>query len=248
MAEPVHGEGVERSRGSRSDRFRARRAGLPPAGRYDTVPVRIPLRDGVELGADLLLPAGGSKGMLLARGPYGRGSRMSQMNASTYAAQGYTVLFVSTRGTADSGGTFDPMRTEAADGHDVVAWMRSQEWYPGTFATLGGSYLGYTQWALLSDPPEDLVTCVIMVGPHDFAQHAWGTGTFTLDFIGWSDQMVTMSHGLGIGALARLATSAHRLGPVLEARPLAAAASEYFQADAPWVKERLLRDDVNDPF
>jgi predicted acyl esterase len=78
----------------------------------------------------------------------------------------------------------NPQRTEAEDGHGIVAWMRQQPWYDGRFATVGGSYLGHTQWALLEEPEPDHVAAVVLVAPHDFARHAWGTGTFKLDFVG----------------------------------------------------------------
>ena len=230
------------------DRISARRNGLPPVNGVSVRPVRIPLRDGVELGADLYLPQGTSKALLLTRGPYGRGLLFALMGARIFAGQGYSVLDVSSRGTADSEGDFDPMRTEAADGQDVIAWMRTQPWYPGRFATVGASYLGHTQWAMLSDPPEDLAACVIQVGPHDFARHAWGTGTFNLDFIGWSDLIVGQSGGNSLTSIVRLATAERRLGPVLSALPLADAAARQFAASAPWVAGRLGRPDINDEY
>ena len=54
---------------------------------------------------------------------------------------------------------------EASDAADTAAWLREQSWFTGTFATIGLSYLGYTQWALLADPPPELAAAVITVGP-----------------------------------------------------------------------------------
>src|SRR5690606_35622296 len=116
-----------------------------------------PMRDGVELGADLYLPGGASRGTVLARGPYGRPAYLAGTMAKQWAEAGYTALLVSSRGTADSAGAFDPMRDETPDGKDVVAWMRQQDWYTGSFATVGGSYLGHTQWAILDEPEPDHV-------------------------------------------------------------------------------------------
>ncbi len=42
-----------------------------------------------------------------------------------------------------------------------------QPWFTGRFATIGVSYLGFTQWALLQDPPPELAAAVITAGPHD---------------------------------------------------------------------------------
>ena len=137
------------------DRLATRVFGLPPATTAFTVArgVRVPMRDGVELAADLYQPTSNPVGTILVRGPYGRSALMALPMARIFAARGYNALFVSCRGTFESGGDFFPMVSEVDDGHDVVAWMRDQPWYTGSFATVGGSYLAYTQWALLTDPP-----------------------------------------------------------------------------------------------
>ena len=85
---------------------------------------------------------------------------------------------------------------EIADAADTVVWMRDQPWFTGSFATMGLSYLGFTQWALLADPPPELKAAIITVGPHDFAESTWGTGAFTLDnFLSWSDMMAHQESG-----------------------------------------------------
>src|SRR5580700_2848813 len=123
------------------DGLASRLLGLPAASSDYAVTrgLRIPLRDGVELAADLYLPslAGAAEpgGTLLVRGPYSRSLALSVPMARIFATRGYQVLFVSSRGTFGSGGQFDPARTEAADGQDVVAWMRQQPWFTGAFAT-----------------------------------------------------------------------------------------------------------------
>jgi putative CocE/NonD family hydrolase len=224
--------------------------GLPgrPTG-YTVEGVRIPTRDGVELAADLYRPTTRPAGTLLVRGPYGRGVPHSLTQARAFARRGYQVLFVSSRGTFGSGGEFDPMRDEAADGRDVVAWLRDQPWFTGTFGTLGGSYLGHTQWALLADPPPELVASVITVGPHDFSRHAWGTGAFNLDMLTWSDMVAHQEDE--VGALTRIrerATAGRRLAPVLDGLPLADVAEAHFAGRAPWYRDRVTRPDLTDPY
>lgn len=170
-----------------ASRALARTLRLPaPTTSYAVSSVNIPMRDGVELIADVYEPVGETVGTLLARGPYGRGFPFSLVFADLHAARGYRVVLQSVRGTFGSAGDFAPMVHEAADGADTVEWMRRQPWFTGRFATIGISYLGFTQYALLQDPPPELVTAVITAGPHDLSASAWGTGSFTVnDFLGW---------------------------------------------------------------
>ena len=126
--------------------------------------------------------------------PYGRSLPFALIYARIYAARGYHVLLQSVRGTFGSGGTFVPMVHEVDDAADTVAWLREQPWFTGTFATIGLSYLGFTQWALLSDPPPELAAAVISIGPHDLYASTWGSGAFALgDFLGWADMMAHQS-------------------------------------------------------
>ena len=59
------------------------------------------------------------------------------------------------------------VRTDAATRSTTVptrSRMRDQPWFDGRLATYGPSHLGFTQWALLMDPPPELMTGVVMVG------------------------------------------------------------------------------------
>jgi predicted acyl esterase len=152
--------------------------GLPPPATDYTIRhgVRVPMRDGVDLIADHYAPAAAARGTLLVRGPYGRAFPFSVLFARVYAVRGYHVVLQSVRGTFGSGGVFEPMINEATDGADTAEWLRHQPWFTGRFATIGPSYLGLTQWALLQEPPPEMAAAVITVGPHDFSASALGTG------------------------------------------------------------------------
>ena len=210
--------------------------------------LRIPVRDGVELAADLYRAEPEAAGTLLIRGPYGRSLLMALPFARVFAERGYNVLYVSCRGTFGSGGTFDPMVSEVDDGHDVVAWMRGQPWFTGTFGTLGASYLGFTQWALLVDPPPELTAAVISVAPHDFSRHVWGTGAFRLDFLGWSHMMVHQEDGGALRGALRTATAERRNAGAMDELPLTRAASTYLGGRGPWYTDWVTRSDLSDPF
>ncbi len=236
--------------GRATDALATRLLGLPPVTTDYTVSrgIRVPMRDGVELAADLYQPRSDAVGTLLIRGPYGRHLPLALPLARVFAARGYYALFVSSRGTFGSGGKFDPMRDEEGDGHDVVAWIIRQPWFTGTFATLGGSYLGHTQWALLADPPPELAAAVVAVGPHDFSEHVWGTGAFRLDFLGWSNQIVHQEDGAPLAVMLRSARDRARIRPVLNELPLVSPATTFLGGRAPWYVDWVTRPDAHDPF
>jgi uncharacterized protein len=225
--------------------------GLPPASTDYTVDrVEVPMRDGVRLVADHYAPiTSGPAGTLLVRGPYGRGFPFSLVYARLYAARGYHVVLQSVRGTFGSGGVFEPMVNEAVDGADAVAWLREQPWFTGRFATVGVSYLGFTQWALLADPPPELAAAVITVGPHDFNASVWGTGSFAVnDFVAWSD---LVSHQEDPGRL-RLAIhqlqAQRRVATALGEVPMGAAARAVLGTGAPWFESWVEHCEPDDPF
>jgi putative CocE/NonD family hydrolase len=210
----------------------------------------VPTRDGEQLKTDVFVPAAGpAKATVLIRSPYGRGFPMDVTLARPLAARGYQVVVQSVRGRSGSTGTFDPMVNEAADGLDTVAWLRNQSWFTGRLAAVGGSYLGFAAWALLTDAPEELEAAVIVVGPHDFAKGIYGSGAFALgDFFGWSEAM-TFPEGESAFRQARRLSAARRAGaPDLTGLPLPAAGQASLGGQAPWFAEWAAHDDVGDAF
>jgi uncharacterized protein len=222
-----------------------------PTTGYTVSSVKIPMRDGVELVADHYEPTGDTEpvGTLLLRGPYGRGFPFSLLFGALYAARGYRVLIQSVRGTFGSGGVFQPMVHEAADGADTVAWLRQQPWFTGRFATIGISYLGFTQWALLQDPPPELAAAVITAGPHDFSASAWGTGSFTVnDFLGWSHLIAHQEDPGRIRAGIRQLRAQKGVARAAGEVPLGAAGRALLGNRAPWWESWLEPPDNGDPF
>ena len=211
--------------------------------------VRVPMRDGVELLADHYAPASPARGTILVRGPYGRAGAWALLHARVFGDRGYHVVLQSSRGTFGSGDAFEPMVREVDDGADTVAWLRRQPWFTGRFATFGGSYLGFTQWALLVDPPPELAAAIVAVGPHDFWRAVYGTGAFTLmDFLGWSELVARQEEGGIARGLIRQAGAGRRLAPVLGRLPVADAGEALLDGRAPWYRDWVSRPDPADPF
>jgi uncharacterized protein len=209
----------------------------------------VPMRDGVRLFADLYAPAAAPVGTVLMRTPYGRTNLPATVTAGVYAERGYRVVLQSVRGTFGSEGHFEPGTAEAEDAADTVAWMREQPWFDGEFATVGASYLGFTQWALLADPPAELSTSVIAMAPHDFAESGWSTGAFALsDFLTWSFQVARQEDGGTLRTVLRMTTVPWRMRRPLRTVPLSDAGTKMLKGRAPWHESWLRTPDVADPY
>jgi putative CocE/NonD family hydrolase len=108
--------------------------------------VRIPMRDGVELSADIYRPdADGKFPVLLLRTPYSNNTPGAVDQSTFFAERGYVVAQEDVRGRYDSDGKFYAFRNEPNDGFDTDEWLGTQPWSNGKIGTFGGSYVGYTQ-------------------------------------------------------------------------------------------------------
>ncbi|MBV9801926.1 MAG: CocE/NonD family hydrolase, partial [Solirubrobacterales bacterium] len=84
--------------------------------------VRIPMRDGATLAADLVLPDELPAPVVVMRTPYGRSGELQTIRADAFTKAGYCTCWVDVRGRGDSEGAFDPYRNDGVDGVDVIAW------------------------------------------------------------------------------------------------------------------------------
>lgn len=185
--------------------------------------LRIPTADGVELLADRYFPdverspgtaASQTFPTLLVRSPYGRGFPWAALYGVACAEQGFQVLIESARGTAGSGGVFQPWRDDGPDGKETVAWLRRQDWFDGRLGVIGSSAMAYAGWALAVDPPPELKAMVLHVplhNPHGFFHR---NGMFALEDALIAATAIETQH-LGIrrflGAILRLATRMKRI-------------------------------------
>ena len=142
--------------------------------------VKVPMRDGVLLSANVFLPPGeGRFPVILMRTPYGKGDAKNG-GARAYARSGYAYVVQDTRGRGQSQGRFAPFLNEAEDGFDTQEWVRAQPWCDGRIGTAGGSYVGFTQWlpAPLGSPA--LKAMVPVVTFDDFHEVMYVGGAFQL--------------------------------------------------------------------
>ncbi len=149
--------------------------------------VKIPMRDGVNLVADVARPdTEGKFPTVLVRTPYGRSGSMLQ--GDWYAKRGYVFVVQDVRGRFDSEGEFDPFVNERKDGVDTIDWVVKQPWSDGKVGMIGGSYLGYVQWCAAAEGHPALKCIVPQVAPPDmFFNIPYEHGVFMLyGAIWWS--------------------------------------------------------------
>ena len=202
-------------------RFLGNAMKMPPAQSHSVKVERnlaIPMPDGVVLLADRFIPAGGADApLVLVRSPYGRKNMFGTLFGTIFAERGLQVLVQSCRGTFGSGGEFDPFE-ETEDGLATVAWLRKQEWYPGSFATCGPSYLGMVQWAIAAQAGPDLKAMVLLVTTSDPYSTFYDGGSFTLETsLVWLN---LVAHQERRFALIRQARDGKRLKPLFGQLPL----------------------------
>ena len=158
--------------------------------------VKIPMRDRVNLTADIYRPKGIDTALpvLLMRLPYGRAiaSTCTYAHPSWYANQGYIVVIQDVRGCGTSEGDFYPFRNEYDDGFDTVEWCAKElEGSNGKVGMYGFSYQGVTQFQAAVQQPEGLVTICPSMATADL-YHGWFYfgGAVCLDFdFNWALQL-----------------------------------------------------------
>jgi putative CocE/NonD family hydrolase len=108
--------------------------------------VKIPMRDGVLLSADIYRPpSGGPFPALLIRTIYDKQQARYVAWTRRFVERGYAVVMQDCRGRHDSGGSWKPYVNEADDGYDTHEWIGKQPWCDGNVGAFGISYVGFTQ-------------------------------------------------------------------------------------------------------
>jgi len=137
--------------------------------------VKIPMRDGVELSANIFLPkAEGKFPVILTRSPYGKGNE-KYGDGLFYAGRGYVLVIQDCRGKGASQGEWEPFANEGNDGRDTQAWILNQPWCNGSIGTSGGSYVGFTQWISAPNAGDHLNAMFTVVPLVD----TYGDGVYT---------------------------------------------------------------------
>jgi uncharacterized protein len=164
------------------------------------VPVR--MRDGVELVTDVYRPAGeGQYPTLVQRTPYNKelgALANSSFDVIRGVQAGYTVVIQDTRGRWGSPGRFNPFFDEGKDGADTIAWAAGQPWSSGDVGTIGGSYVGATQWLPAAEKPEALRAIAPFITASSYHEGwTYQGGAFELGFVlNWTLGFLGMAEGV----------------------------------------------------
>jgi len=165
--------------------------------------IGIPMRDGIELAADVYLPAQESRPApaILQSTPYDKSQSIFFKNEAQFFQQhGYAVIVHDVRGRGKSEGRWRAFVNDGPDTHDAIEWVACQNWCTGKVGTTGLSYAGWTQWAAAAEMPPHL-SCMISTSAAGRWQQEipYSYGVFQLYFGWWVylvRRRITEMHGL----------------------------------------------------
>ena len=171
--------------------------------------VKIPLRDGGYLYADIFRPViATEKFPAIANitvynkdklwippsdleeeaNPY---MNWEAANPLWWVPRGYVCVRIDSRGTGKSPGRCEPSSyQESVDFYDCIEWLAKQEWCSGNLGTLGISYHAACQWRLANLNPPSLKAIIPWEGRADqYRDQAYHGGIFSMGFLGnWVNQ------------------------------------------------------------
>lgn len=158
--------------------------------------MRIPMRDGVTLGADVYRPFAPGKKFpaLLAWSPYTKVMQASSIaeglneagTSEFWVPRGYVHVIVDARGTGDSEGKYDLMGPqEQMDLFDTIQWIAEQPWCDGNVGMTGISYFGIVQPLVAAHKPPALKAIFPYDGATDTYREFFSRGGVPQPFWYW---------------------------------------------------------------
>ncbi len=186
---PVFAEGSKtKSKGrgkGKNDQLKSLASTLGEGSAQDVITEMVPMRDGVKLATDIILPKGEGKWpVILMRTPYGRNDEGGLSMAGGIVAKfGYAVVSQDMRGRGDSEGEDYPIFAscgwdELQDGYDTIEWIAKQPWCNGKIGQFGASALGISANATAPSRPPHLTCQFVVVAASDiYRQGATFNGT-----------------------------------------------------------------------
>ncbi len=107
-------------------------------------------------------------------------------DAKVKASDGYNCVYIYTRGKNLSNHKIEPFEHEQEDINEVIDWIVKQAWSNGKVGMVGGSYLGFSQWAATKKLHPALKTIIpqapVGIGTMDFPMN---NNVFQSYFVRW---------------------------------------------------------------
>ena len=176
--------------------------------RFDMVideDVSVPMRDGINLAADVHRPSvPGRYPVLIAASPYPRqiqnsGAPMGFVEAGAsdfFVPRGYVHVIANCRGTSGSEGVFGFFdQQERHDMYDLVEWAAAQPWSDGNVGMVGISYFAMTQVEAAVERPPHLKAIMPIACTFDLYDSATHHGLTSISFITPFLYMIGMTSG-----------------------------------------------------
>ena len=165
--------------------------------------VKIPMRDGAVLYADVLRPDCGAERVpaIMTIGPYQKDRlwippedleekanpylAWETANPMWWCPRGYALVRVDSRGAGKSPGKSDPSSyAEAVDFYDAIEWIAKLPWCSGNIGTLGVSYHANCQWRVANLQPPSLKAIIPWEGRADlYRDQTFHGGIFAMGFL-----------------------------------------------------------------
>jgi len=163
--------------------------------------LRIPMRDGARLAADLHMPAGDRPfPVVLEYIPYRKDDVPPYTGHHYYFARhGYIGCRLDVRGTGASEGinTDEYVPQEQEDGYDAIEWLAQQPWCDGQVAMFGSSYGGFVCYQVATHQPPHLKAIIPRYATDDRytddCHYRGGLFRFYYDFALYGAWMIAMN-------------------------------------------------------
>jgi predicted acyl esterase len=165
--------------------------------------VKIPLRDGTFLYADIFRPDTATKVPALMNISVYQKDKLwvppadleekgnphmnwETVNPEWWCPREYACVRIDSRGSGKSPGKSDPSSyQESLDFYDAVEWVAKLPWCSGSIGTIGISYHASSQWRLANLNPPSLKAIMPWEGRADqYRDQAYHGGIFALGFVG----------------------------------------------------------------
>lgn len=115
------------------------------------------------------------------------------------ASYGYNTVYIYPRGKYISHSKTEPFEHEVEDINKIIDWIIKQPWSNGKIGMIGGSYLGFSQWAALKDLHPALKTIIpqasVGIGTMDFPMNNNIFASYSLRWLNYvtNDRMLDSS-------------------------------------------------------